>query len=328
MQERLRKAQIKTAENDRSNARISKAVSQYVNHHLTPNRNERDQIQIQRDHVVMLLGQHNCEDVGSYARQTATRPASDLDLLYHVETDIEKTSSRAILDELAGQIEEGLTRTKAPVTEVQAKTCSVGIDLTSRHGNSLSVEVVPAVPSGCNAGRTLYSVPKRPIETDNGQTGAWQISDPFYYSVRANHIEAKSTFFFRPAVRLVKSWLNGIKRQQNCPLRSFHLELIVGEICLLHSAATEVDLLSIAEETFKSLPDYIRAAPFFLDPADKTRWNDGYLEHIRKNDASQLEQTIAAAEDAASIMAELRLCRDVQDVNRRLDKLTHRQPSH
>ena len=319
---------MKTAETDRSNERISKTVSQYVNRHLTPSRNERRRIQIQRNHVVMLLGRRNCEDVGSYVRQTAIRPASDLDLLYCIEADIEQTSSRTILDELAGQIEEGLARTKSPVTAVRAKTCTVGINFTSRNGSGLSVEVVPAIPSGYGAGRPLYSVPKRPIETDNGQTGAWQISDPFYYSARASRIESESNRFFRPAVRLVKSWLDGIKHQQNCPLRSFHLELIVGEICLRHPAATGMDLLSIAEETFKSLPDYIRAAPFFLDPADKTRWNDGYLERIRQNDASQLEQTIVAAENAANIMAELRLCQNIQDVNHRLDKLTHRQPSH
>ena len=321
MQERKKSPRIKKIESGRSNEKITKAVSQYVDSHLTPSRSERRQIQIQRNHVVMLLGRRNCEEVGSYARQTAIRPASDLDLLYCVETDIEKTSSRAILDELAGRIEEGLARIRSPVTAVRAKTCSVGIDFT---GN-LSVEVVPAVPSGCGAGRPLYCVPKRPVETDNGQTGAWQISDPFYYSARADRIEAEGSRFFRPAVRLVKSWLNGIKHQQNCPLRSFHLELIVGEICLRHPEATGMDLLSVAEETFKCLPDYIRAAPFFLDPADKTRWNDGYLERIRQSDVSQLEQTIIDAENATDIMAELRLCQDVQSVNNCLDRLTHQQ---
>ena len=327
MQERKRSPQVKTIETGRSNEQITKAVSQYVNCHLTPSRSERRRIQVQRNHVVMLLGRRNCKEVGSYARQTAIRPASDLDLLYCIEADIERTSSRAILDELAGHIEEGLARTKSPVTAIHAKTCTVGIDFANHRGSGLSVEVVPAIPSGHGVGRPLYRVPKRPIETDSGQAGAWQISDPFYYSARANRIEAENNRFFRPAVRLVKSWLNGIKQQQNCPLRSFHLELIVGEICLRHPEATGMDLVSIAEETFKCLPDYIRAAPFFLDPADKTRWNDGYLERIRQDDVSRLEQTIIAAENAASIVAEIRLCQNSQDVNHRLDKLTCRQTS-
>ena len=312
-----------------SNEKTDKAVGRYIDQCLTPSRGERRQIQVKRNHVLLLLGRQRCEEVGSYARQTAIKPASDLDLLYKIETGADQTSSRTVLDRLAEQLEEGLDRPGQTAAEVRAKTCTVGIDFIDHESGlkNFSIEVVPAVPDSRNAGRTLYRVPKRPVETDNGLSGAWQISDPFYYSVRADRIETEINAAFRPAVRLAKGWLDGIKRGRGCPLRSFHLELIVGEVCLRHPKVTQMDLTALVEATFRYLPEYLRAAPYFLDPADKNRWNDGYLERIRENDPARIEEIVASAEEAAKTMADISCNRNPQEIIRRLNELTNRQTS-
>ena len=304
-------------------------IASYIDRYLAPTVEERAYIQAKYEHVTSVLEDAKCLLVGSYARATDIRPASDMDLLYLTEANVHD-SSRKVLDGLAKRLIAGLATSRQETINVKAKTCTIGVDFVNNETGmpGFSIEIVPAIQSvEKSPAHHLYWVPKRPIETKTHQVGIWQLSDPFYYMARANKIETDINNDFRSAVRLAKGWLTGVKNQEEFILKSFHLELIVGEIYLQHPDATSLGLAGVFQETLRQLPSYVVEAPIFRDPADDQRFSDGYLVRPADGSSQQRNKIIAQAQASFSLANQLNTCHDKHEVKCLLDALmTHSNP--
>ena len=301
-------------------------IADYIDRYLAPTVEERAYIQAKYEHVTSVLEGAKCLLVGSYARATDVRPASDMDLLCLTEATVHD-SSRKVLDGLAQRLSAGLTTSRQETINVKAKTCTIEVDFVNNETGmpGFSIEIVPAIQSvEKSPAHHLYWVPKRPIETKTHQVGVWQLSDPFYYMARANQIETKINNDFRSAVRLAKGWLTSVKTREEFILKSFHLELIVGEIYLQDPGATNLGLTGVFRETLRQLPSYIIEAPVFRDPADDQRFSDGYLVSPGTGSSQQRNKIIAQAQAGFSLANQLNTCRDKHEAKCLLDALmTH-----
>src|SRR5262249_50393220 len=150
--------------------------------------------------------------IGSWGKNTATRPPRDVDLYFVLPTEVYYRFERHISNKQSALLQE----VKGVVGETYADKDMRGDgQIVLVNFGRYNVEVVPAFPLN-NGGYWI-------CDTNNG--GRYKETHP---SVEANNIEAvdqATNRNLRPLIRVLKAW------QGYCsvPIKSFQLELVAAE---------------------------------------------------------------------------------------------------
>lgn len=151
--------------------------------------------------------------VGSWGKNTATRPPRDVDIyfllpteVYHRFQDYSWNRQSALLQEVKGFLAETYSS-----TEMSGDGQVVVVDF-----GSYSVEVVPAFKL---ATPSRYWI----CHTHNG--GTYKETAPWAELVALNGVDEVNAGNLRPLIRMLKAW------QATCsvPIKSFHLELLAAD---------------------------------------------------------------------------------------------------
>jgi len=255
------------------------AAEAYIKNNFLPSHEECNKVDAMYDELKKVLSQQTFR-TGSYRRGTATSPVNDLDVIHRMNvssvTEAEKKlkETHSILKDHYGE--------KAKVV---LQSHSIGIFFGEEE--DFSIDVVPAFPSDekNEFGEDIFYVPEiahrsihrrrdlyklsthKPIE--------WIKSDPKGYIKWATNVQ-EANAAFRSATALLKKWRRGAKEiySDEFSLKSFHIELIVGELAMNDK---NTDCLRIAALFLEKLkPYYIDQRPHFKDRADNGKYVDDY----------------------------------------------------
>ena len=276
-------------------------VIDYVNDSLAPTSEELRHAEAVYNYVAGILGCENCFKVGSAARGTDIRSSSDMDIMHLIDAD-ENSNSRKALGRLAQTLETALRRSSAD-SRVNVKTRAVEIESHLPDGGQrFLTDVVPVIESPEKIENLpLCWVPER--VSPSAVSAGWHHNNPLYYVNRAKKMDALSKGAFRPAVRLIKSWRAAIASEEDFALKAFHLELIVGEVCLERRIN---DVVSLTRGFFERLPWYIWHAPLFVDEANPLRFKDGYIAQTGRSAEQMRQKIIRNSTEALDLINELR----------------------
>lgn len=147
--------------------------------------------------------------VGSYGKDTAVRPPSDIDILFRIPSSRFSqydTASGNGQSQLLQDVKNILKKTY-PTTDMRADGQVVVVPFTS-----FAVEVLPVFDRSTGG----YLTP----DTHGG--GSWKVSDPSGEMARLTASNRRSTGKATHLIRMMKVW----KRECNVPIKSFAAELI------------------------------------------------------------------------------------------------------
>jgi Second Messenger Oligonucleotide or Dinucleotide Synthetase domain len=149
---------------------------------------------------------------GSWGKNTAIHPPTDVDLCFFLPDEIFyrfNTYSWNKQSQLLGHVKDVLTQTY-PQTTIRQDGQVVVVAF-----NSLLFEVVPSFRS---SNRGL-------ITCDTNEGGRWKLVDPFAEIQNLDQSDSVLNGNQRKLVRIFKQW----KRHCDVPIKSFHLEWIIGD---------------------------------------------------------------------------------------------------
>ncbi|WOS64265.1 SMODS domain-containing nucleotidyltransferase [Sinorhizobium fredii] len=151
--------------------------------------------------------------VGSWGKQTAVAPPSDVDIFFELPVEVyhriesyQGNKQSALLQEVRGHL---LTTYRQTNMRGDGQVVIVGF-------NTITVEVVPAFRYD-NYGR--FYMP----DTNNG--GQWKLVDPKAEIAYIDAADQNASGNVRPMAQMLKTW----KRHCNVPLKSYQIELLVAE---------------------------------------------------------------------------------------------------
>jgi Second Messenger Oligonucleotide or Dinucleotide Synthetase domain len=149
--------------------------------------------------------------VGSWGKGTQVRPPRDVDAFFVLPFDVyqrfeQRTGNKqsALLQEIKEKLVD-----KYPQTDMRGDGQVVMVKF-----NTLMVEIVPAFLTTTNQ----YLIP----DTNDG--GSWKLADPWSQILRIDTVDKATLGNTRIFARMMKTW----KREQNVPLKSFVVELLVA----------------------------------------------------------------------------------------------------
>ena len=160
-------------------------------------------------HSAYYQGEFNVRNLlitGSYAKQTAIRPTSDVDLMYFLPVDMfgrfsayQTGGQSAFLQDIRATLLQTF-----PNTRIKADGPAIIVDYQSR-----TFEVVPAFVL---AGQIYIA------DTSNG--GRWRLTNPIEEAQNLNQADVATNGHIKHLIKYAKVW----KRMQDVPLRSIILE--------------------------------------------------------------------------------------------------------
>ncbi len=150
--------------------------------------------------------------VGSWGRNTAVSPPSDVDLFFILPNDIYHRSESwagnkqsQLLQLVRDAVEETYRRTRI---RGDGQVVVIGF-------NSIEIEIVPAFATQGGGF----------ITCDTNDGGRWKLVNPVGEAIALNQADASFNGNVRKITRILKQW----KRHCNVPLKSFHIEQLVSE---------------------------------------------------------------------------------------------------
>jgi len=296
---------------------FNQIIADFVRHNLSPTKRERDEIASKYHELKEILEGRTFQN-GSYARRTSTTPVNDLDVFFVleglkyrdlVEAVIKNRNLDAsnILEDLAVVLRKAYQGR----ARIEVQPHSVGIFFGT--DDEFSIDVVPALPADYGMfwvpESSHLSIRKRRKIYESSPAFHWIKSDPKGYIRDASEVDLKSSGRFRKDAKFVKKWRQGCKdMDDNFPLKSFHLELIVTTFFKQDGS---LGCLEGIELFFTSLPELIEK-PHFPDKADQNRFVDEYLHELSAQErqlimaqrvrAVSIIEKIARAETEAEVL--------------------------
>ncbi len=153
--------------------------------------------------------------VGSYGKGTATRPRTDLDILFVLPCDVYERIER-LMGNKQSQLLQEVRRTLLitfPGTELSADGQAVIAPF-----QTYNVDIVPAFRfiSGEFAGQYLIA--------DTTDSGRWRLSNPVAEYNWLQRVDAASAGKATHLIKMLKAW----KRECNVDIKSISLEILAG----------------------------------------------------------------------------------------------------
>jgi len=280
------------------NDSVENRISDYVKNNLSPKEDERQLISERYDQLDGLLKGQTFQS-GSYARFTAKTPVSDLDVIWelpgsYLDGRITAATRKRIdpielevantLSDLADRLHEEYRKLGVTV-RLKPQSHSVGIYF-GKTDDEFSIDLIPAVITNeqNQFGDPFYLVPdivnlpksKRLVKYQELADIGWIKSDPRGYKEAAKRLNDQ-TKTFRKVTKIVKAWKDACKkRDDNFPLKSFHMEMVVYDIV---SGNQSLECVEVLSEVFALLPDRIQS-PHYPDRANAETFIDEYVEEI------------------------------------------------
>jgi hypothetical protein len=159
------------------------------------------------------VGQHHPGFlVGSWGKQTQVRPPQDVDAFF-----VMPPSELARFDARVGNVQSSLLQEiKAALSPTYPQTDMRGDGQVVQVAfNSITLEVVPVFATGAGT----FWMP----DTNDG--GRWKIADPVAEMRQIDDTDRAMNGNVRTLAKMIKLW----KRENNVPLKSFIVELLVSE---------------------------------------------------------------------------------------------------
>ena len=150
--------------------------------------------------------------VGSWGKNTAIAPPSDVDLFFILPDDIYHRSASWVGNKQSQLLQ--LVRNAVAVTYPQTRIRGDG-QVVVIGFNSIEIEVVPAfVAQGGGF-----------ITCDTNDGGRWKLVNPLGEAIALDQADASFNGNVRKITRILKQW----RRHCNVPIKSFHIEQLVSE---------------------------------------------------------------------------------------------------
>ncbi len=299
---------------------VSALINAHVKEHLSPKLAEREMVSREYETLCGFVG-GSCFQSGSYARFTSTTPVNDLDLIWLVpdklldinvvrksgtEVNPNHLDPSAILSELANNLESAYKQAGRQV-RIETQSHSIGIYF-GESDEEFSIDLVPAIATGRKNeyGDDIYWVPQIAELSKSRRRQAystyapidWIKSDPRGYIQDAQEMNDQNASF-RKVAKFVKKWRLGCKsRNDDFPLKSFHLELIVSDI---FKEDLGLSTFSAIEQFFSRL-DVCLVTPAFVDRADPSRFVDAYVANLTSEEREEMNRL---AQSALAILQEM-----------------------
>lgn len=298
---------------------VNGILNAYIKDHLSPKSTERDMVSKEYETLCSIVGS-TCIQSGSYARYTSTTPVNDLDAIWRIpesflDPDVVRKviagfdpgdfDSSAVVQKLAEMVRDGYSKLGRQV-RVVAQSHSVGIYFGT--DDEFSIDLVPAVASGRQNeyGHDIYWVPEiaklsKSQRTKRYALGGridWLLSDPRGYIEDARRLNDANESF-RKVAKFARKWRRGCKQENDeFPLKSFHLELVVND---LFKNSISMNTIDAIEAFFSKLPDYL-GTPRFADRADASRYVDEYVRNLSRDERADITARVRAAASAVKAM--------------------------
>ena len=197
-----------------------------------------------------------CFVVGSYGKNTAIRPPSDLDVMLVLPQSIYERysfwkyllSSRNAQSEFLQEVKRKLEE-HFPITELKADRQVIAV----QYASSFSAEIVPC-----------FQIPDsskyRMADTKNN--GSWVEVNPEKEAKILSGLNSATNGNTIRLIKMIKCW----KKTCNVPLKSFHLEILAQEFLSNYkdSSCTPTGLDVMIKEFFRWL--YNKSITLFFDP--------------------------------------------------------------
>lgn len=300
---------------------LNTIIISYMRDHLSPLEKERKMISDRYEQLCNFLS-GNCFQSGSYARFTSTTPVNDLDVIWIIPKNFFEGSAvkevegkidpnhldpSKILSQLAKDLEDNYKKSGQQV-RIVPQSHSVGIYF-GKTDEEFSIDVVPAIISGerNNYDQDIYWVPQiaklskrqRAIRYESKETIDWIKSDPKGYIEDAKELNYQNGNF-RKVAKFIRKWRKGCKsKNENFPLKSFHLELIINDI---FQESLSIDSLGGITQFFENVENYI-VVPTFVDRADPNQFVDAYVADLTQEERRKISLRIVTA---TTILSELK----------------------
>lgn len=161
--------------------------------------------------------------VGSFARGTAVRPLSDVDVFLELKEALypkrRADGPKALLDQLVVELQRAYPTQGA---QIRPQAHSVKLQLP---GHSIALDLIPAFPRdpGESASRTQgYEIPERE------PTNQWLLTFPDAHAEACKAANTRAGGMLNQLIKAVKHWNRAHEARHGGqkPLRSFHLELL------------------------------------------------------------------------------------------------------
>ena len=156
--------------------------------------------------------------VGSYARSTAIRPLSDIDVFVELDPQQHghrRATPRLLLEDLQRALRDG--GPPAPITRLDARSVHVELD-----GSGLGYNVIPAfaLTAQSTGGDMVYEIPDRRAE-------GWIRTNPERHALVALEANVRAGGMLDRLIKAAKHWnQQRADRDGEAPLHSFHLEVM------------------------------------------------------------------------------------------------------
>jgi len=269
---------------------LNKIFVDYIKENLSPKKKERNYISLKYDELKGILKGRTFIN-GSYARFTSTTPVNDLDVFYVLSEEDYKKYKQLLLehkafdvDNILNELAKFLADNYPNEVKIKPQPHSVGIFFGTE--DDFSIDVVPALPGE----EDLFWVPesahlsihnRRLLYESVGEKIKWIRSDPKGYIYDATQIDYQTNGNFRKSAKFIKKWRRGCKYiSSNFPLKSFHSELIVTNLCKRNNSLSPLDYI---ESFFEQINQYLIKAKF-PDKADPSRFVDQYINSLSENE--------------------------------------------
>jgi hypothetical protein len=185
---------------------------------LTPR--QRDDALMKATGVVRCLNAHyydqvsgnaNAGLIGSWGKNTQTRPPRDVDLYFKLPLEVQERFQGRLGNRQSGLLQEvkNVLLDMYPRTDMRGDGQVVVVAF-----ESYSVEVVPAFE--LKSGRYLI------CDTKDG--GSYKETNPIAEAQHVEAVDAANAGNLRPLIRMLKAW----QASCNVPIKSFHLELMAA----------------------------------------------------------------------------------------------------
>jgi len=265
-------------------------LQDYAREHLSPKTAERAEISRKYNQLKDFLQQRTFQN-GSYARHTSTTPVNDLDVIYELPDEVRESvriakaaidPSKLDIKDIIASLAKELQKFYGTSATIKPQPHSVGIYFGSEE--DFSIDVVPAL----SADNGMYWVPetahlsvrKRRRLYESKQYSPilnWIKSDPNGYISQASQLDKTTVGRFRKSAKIIKKWRWRWKQENDeFPLKSFHLELVVTDIFRQDPNQFCFDVIKAFIE---SIPSII-SKPQCSDRADSSRYIDDYIKDL------------------------------------------------
>lgn len=193
--------------------------------------------------------------VGSWGKNTVISPPNDIDLFFFPPMELYTqfaVRTGNIQSQLLQHIRNALITTY-PQTRIRGDGQVVVVDF-----NSISIEVIPAFPA--NGGGYLI------CDTNGG--GSWKRVEPQAEIDALIRTDDLYNGNVRKLTRLIKQW----KRHCNVPIKSFHIEQLVGETLAKYHYGPYHEFWFdwLVRDIFQHI--YSRAGGTFMMPGTTFEW--------------------------------------------------------